>query len=463
MKLAACCVALSVSCAPAATSPSVSNQAVEARSTASSKPNTPPAAPPLSAEEQALQNKLAEALRYVAEIRGLSAKNPVQGRLISRPEIERYLISELDREAPVDMVQATEALLYAFGTVPVDFDYRKSVTALMTQQLLGFYDPKQKTFFVSGDLSGQEADITLWHELVHALQDQHYDLTAITDWEQDRGDSLAAVHSLAEGDATSAMLDAMLKPRGSTALEVPEGLMRAESVLGSATGSAPHILVSSLVAPYIDGLAFTNALRRRGGFAAVDEAWKAPPVSTEQLLHPEKYLAQEPPVVVRIPPAPTKGALTERFHDVMGEQTLRLLFQEWLPTRTAATAASDWGGDRLAVFSDDARQTWAVGWRIRFDSAAAAKRALVAFARSARLTETGADTRQGPEDAAAAELSVRGDKLCRARHTQGPLALVRRGSDLAVTAGPFQRNAVAVAADPDCRAALGWAQAILND
>ena len=51
--------------------------------------------------------------------------------------------------------------------------------------------------------------------------------------------------------------------------------MRAESILGSAVGSAPHILVSSLVAPYIDGLAFTNALRRRGGFAAVDDAWRA--------------------------------------------------------------------------------------------------------------------------------------------------------------------------------------------
>jgi hypothetical protein len=421
-------------------------------------------APALDPKEQALQDKLADALDYVATIRGLPAKAPVEGRLISRAEIERYLIGELEAEAPKDMMQATEALLYGFGTVPADFDFRASVIALMKQQLLGFYDPKRKTFFVSGDLSGQEADITLWHELVHALQDQHYDLGHLTDWEADRGDTQSAVHALAEGDATSAMLDAMLKPRGTTALELPEGLMRAESILGSAVGSAPRILVSSLVAPYVDGLAFANALRRRGGFAAVDEAWRTPPVSTEQVLHPEKYLAQEAPLVVPLPPAPAHAKqLVQRYHDVLGEQTLRLLFQEWLPSRTAVTAASDWGGDRVAVFSDESRATWAIGWHVRYDTPAAAKRALLAFARSARLMEAGANQNMGPEEAASVEPKLRGDKLCRLRHSQGPFALVRRGADLGVAVGPFQRNPVAVAPDPDCNAALAWASSIATN
>ncbi len=448
---------ISVSCAPAALpQPPAPSPAPTTAATAKAG-----AGPQGAPQDRALQDKLAEALRYVSAIRGLSAKSPVDGRSISRSEIERYLVSELERASPLDMVQSTEALLYAFGTVPADFDYRQSVTALMTQQLFGFYDPRQKAFFVSGDLSGQEADITLWHELVHALQDQHYDLTRITDWEADRGDALAAVHALAEGDATSTMLDAMLKPRGTTALEVPEGLMRAESILGSAVGTAPHILVSSLVAPYVDGLAFTNALRRQGGFAAVDDAWRTPPVSTEQILHPEKYLAQEPPLVVPLPSAPPHApTLVERYHDVMGEQTLRLFFQEWLPARTAIAAASDWGGDRLSVFSDAPRQTWAVAWHLRFDSSAAAERALVAFARSARLMELGGDSALGPEAADQVVAKLKGDKLCRERHSQGAFALARRGPDLAVTVGPFQRNSVAVAADPACPSALKWASAI---
>ncbi len=454
---------LSVSCAPVG--------APTGSATPTQAPTAPTrsAPPPISAgsrlaqaKEQALQDKLQTALAYISEIRNLPAKSPVQGRLMGRAEIERYISAQLDEETPKDVLQATEALLYGFGTVDADFDYRASVIKLMSSQLLGFYDPKQKTFFVGGDLAGDEADVTLWHELVHALQDQHYDLTHLGDWQPDLGDGQAAVHALAEGDATSAMLDAMMKPRGATALDVPESLMRAQSVLGSAALTAPPVLVRSLLAPYVDGLAFTNYLRRRGGFAAVDAAWRALPVSTEQLLHPEKFLAHEAPLIVPLPVAPAHAPeLHERFHDVMGEQTLRLLFEEWLPATTAATAASDWGGDRLTVFGDEARQRWAIGWHLRFDSAAAAERAFVAFARSAPLTERGV-ARPALADAAPSAKKL-GDKLCRARHSQGPIALVRRGSDLGVTVGPFDRNMPRVAIDPDCGPALLWAAQIVTN
>lgn len=407
-----------------------------------------------------LQAKLSEALAYVSQVRQLAATGEVKGRSLSRQDIERYIHQQLAENTPEDAIRATEALLYGFGAVDADFDYRGAVISLMSAQLLGFYDPQRKTFFVSGELTGDEADATLWHELVHALQDQHYDLSGITQWQPDHGDRLAAAHALAEGDATSTMLDALFRGR-STALELPEGLLRAESVLGSAALSAPPILVRSLLAPYVDGLAFANQLRRRGGFAAVDAAWRNLPASTEQLLHPEKYFAGEAPLSVPLPPPPPhQPQLEQRFHDVMGEQTLRLLLEEWLPARTAREAASDWGGDRLAAFSDEARQRWAIGWHVRFDSVPAAERALAAFARSLELTERRPESQR-------AELpppgKVKGDRVCRARHTQGPIALVRRGPDLGVTVGPLQRTGVAVAVDPDCAAALTWATKIANN
>ena len=420
----------SVSCAPVAPLPApgtAKSEGVTPGPSHAAHPKPVGENPPTN--EQLLQDRLGAALKYVSEIRQLAAKSPVRGRLISRAEIERYLTEQLDQETPRDLIEATEAMLYGFGTVDQDFDYRASLIELMSSQLLGFYDPKQKTFFVGGELKGDEADVTLWHELVHALQDQHYDLTHLTDWQPDLGDSQAAVHALAEGDATSAMLDAMLKSRGTTALDVPEGLLRAQTVLGSASLTAPPVLVRSLLAPYVDGLAFTNYLRRRGGFAAVDEAWRAPPVSTEQLLHPEKFLAQEPPMTVPLPPAPPSAPqLLERFHDVMGEQSLRLLLEEWLPARTAAAAAADWGGDRLAVFADEPRKKWAIGWHLRFDSPVAAERTFIAFARSAPATErTG--SRVGTAKDAQAAAQFRGQAVstkaqpgsaCRGSPRRGP-------------------------------------------
>jgi hypothetical protein len=447
-------LALSVSCGSA---PSPEAPATPTPSAAPSAAQTPAKADksPRKGTDPALQAKLGQALDYVAQIRGLNALKEVEGQLIGRTEIAAYVKQQLDEETPPDVLAATEALLFGFGTVEASFDYRATVISLMTSQLLGFYDPKQKTFFVGGDLKGEEADATLWHELVHALQDQHYDLTNVTDWQPDQGDRQAAVHALAEGDATSAMLDAMLKPRGATALELPEGLMRAETVFGSATSSAPPILVRSLVAPYVDGLTFTNFLRQRGGFAAVDEAWRALPQSTEQLLHPDKYFSREAPLEVPVPERPAfASAFEERFHDVMGEQTLRLLLEEWLPARTAAQAASDWGGDRLAAFSDGERKRWAVAWHLRFDTPAAAERALLALARSAPAT----DGVRAPGAAPPPALTrVPHDRLCLQRHTNGAIALVRTGRDLAVTLGPFERNSVAVGADPGCPAVLAWA------
>jgi hypothetical protein len=420
----------------------------------------PPVVSRTTTKEHALQERLSAALAYVSGIRNLAAKSEVKGRLIAKPEIERFLTQELDEQTPKDMLEATEALLYGFGTVDAGFDYRASIIGLMTSQLLGFYDPKKKTFFVEDALSGDEADITLWHELVHALQDQHYDLSHLSDYEPDAGDRQSAVHALAEGDATSAMLDAMLKPSGSSALQVPQSLFQAQTLLGSAATTAPPVLVRSLVAPYIDGLAFTNDLRRSGGFAAVDDAWRSPPISTEQLLHPAKFRAREAPLVVPRPPAPAHApSLSERFHDVMGEQTLRIFLEEWLPAGTAAAAAADWGGDRLAAFADESREHWAIAWHLRFDSPAAAERAFIAFARAAPLTERSA-AHSGPDDVDVAKKYR--DKVCRVRRNQGPLALVRAGVDLAVTLGPFERRGQSVAVDPECGAALAWAALVVT-
>jgi hypothetical protein len=455
-------IALSVSCAPASVTPPLPSPVTTSIAPESTHSAATPTPAPESTNEASLQKKLSATLAYVSQIRSLSTKAEVRGRLISRDEIERFLSKELDEQTPKDVLEANRAILFGLGTVSAGFDYRDSILKLMTSQLLGFYDPKQKTFFVEGKLVGEEADATLFHELVHALQDQHYDLTHLGDFEEDGGDRQSAVHGLAEGDATSAMLDAMLKPNGGSALDVPDTLLQAQTLLGGAAlDSAPRVLVRSLLAPYIDGLTFTNELRRSGGFAAVDAAWRSPPQSTEQLLHVSKFRAREAPLDVPLPPPPGHAPeLAQRFHDVMGEQTLRIFLEEWLPARTAAAAAADWGGDRLSAFADEKRELWAIGWHLRFDNAAAAERAFIAFARSAPLMEAGMSGAQ-PDTAEVAARSR--DKLCRKRRTAGTLALVRRGVDVAVTIGPFRPTAETVAADPDCKAALAWAKLIVSN
>ncbi len=217
---------------------------------------------------------------------------------------------------------------------------------VMRSELLGFYEPREKTMFLGGDVRGQELDATLWHELVHALQDQHYGLGKLLHFRDDAGDWQSAVHALAEGDATSAMIDGLFAEKGVHAPDLPDSVMDLQGAL--AAGAAlpvPAIVKRSVVAPYLDGLAFVNALRRRGGWAAVAVAWQRLPASTEQILHLDKYDAQEAPEPLAALPPPALGPTRIDYSDVYGEETLRILFEEWMPARAAREAASGWAGD----------------------------------------------------------------------------------------------------------------------
>jgi len=424
-------------------------------------------APPVASNDQdsAAEQSVARALGYMSSLRELASTGPVKGRVISRDQMVSRVEHELDTEIPPAVVNASGAILFALGTVPASFDYRRGLLEVMRAELLGFYEPHEKTMFLGGDLHGQELDATLWHELVHALQDQHYGLQKLLDFSQDAGDWQGAVHALAEGDATSAMLDAMFAPKGVRAPDLPDSMMNLQGALSAGVvQQVPPIIKRSVVAPYVDGLAFVNAVRRRGGWSAVDAVWEHLPESTEQILHLEKYYAHEAPELLPALAPPRLGPLERTYSDIYGEETLRILFEEWMPAGAAHEAAAGWSGDRVTVYSDGLATS--VGWRIRYDSDAAALLGLRAFARGALASEDPTVDERGRlsefVSAATAEAATRPGHLCHERHTRGPFAVLRRGRELAVTLGPFRRNSSSALSEGDCTAALSWAAALIT-
>ena len=426
----------------------------------------PPRAPTPAADKDATAERMvARALKYVSALRELEALGPVKGRTISRDEMVARVERSLDTEIPPAVVGASGEILFALGTVPASYDYRRGLLDVMRSELLGFYEPHEKTMFLGGDLHGQELDATLWHELVHALQDQHYGLEKLLNWSDDAGDWQGAVHALAEGDATSTMVDGLFAEKGMHAPDLPDSVMDLQGALSAGTVlQVPPIVKRSVVAPYIDGLAFVNSLRRRGGWPAVAAAWQRLPASTEQILHLDKYDAREAPEPLAALPPRVLGPTRVTYSDVYGEETLRILFEEWMPARAARDAASGWAGDRVSSFSDGA--TTSVAWHIRYDNDAAALIALHAFARGALAPEDQPlDTRGRLSEfvsAADAEQATRAGQVCRERHTRGPFAVLRRGRDLAVTLGPYRRNGDGAVSGGQCQAALSWAGVLLT-
>ena len=410
--------------------------------------DAPPRPRPLVEDRQALVDAT---LARVAAARQLQPTGPIQSEVIGRAELLDRMKEELADDLEPPLLEGSTELLFALGAAGPDLDYLGSMLSLLGTQLAGFYDPRTKGMVLLNDLGAEAEQATLWHELVHGLQDQHYDLKRLMKWEPGRGDALSAVQSLAEGDAMSGMLDVSLAASGRSALDLPDGMLAGS--LGALEAvpeiaAVPRILKRSIVAPYADGLAFVHALRRAGGWAAVDEAWRALPTTTEQILHPEKYRAHELGEPLATPPPPPAGPTESIYRDVLGEQALRLAMEEWVPKSAAAAAASGWDGDSVVVFANGERR--AVALHVRFDDEPLAKRAFEAVARGALRveSETWASDKPPPfVPAAAAQGAVRRAEVCQDRPERGSFAAVRRGRDLGVALGPYQRSGSVTRAD----------------
>ena len=397
-------------------------------------PDTASKAETNTAKREGREAKLiAKMLREVSHIRGLEATRVVPGVVLPRDALIARVKDHVAKEIPPEAIRREGLAMQILGFLPTTFDYAAEMFALLEQQLAGFYEPADGTMYMAGDLDGENAEATLAHELVHALQDQHWDLKQRSKYRPGQSDRQSALACLAEGDATSAMADIVVSHMdpNKNALDLPEKLF-VEQVLGSvSTGpsaKSPHIMRTSLVSPYVDGTLFVHALRRKGGWAMVDRAWAELPATTEQILHVEKWIAHEPALEVSAPTFASLGAgWTLSDEDTYGEQGLRLSLEEWMKVEDAQKAAQDWGGDRGGLFASGEKTAFAL--HVRFDASPDAR----GDAFAARAYTSVASALQKKIGTAALKDAA---FTCVERPKLGPLLVARKGRDFAITAGP---------------------------
>lgn len=400
---------------------------------------------------------VAKTLDLMSELRGVKATKAVPGVKLKREELVARVKEKALREYPPEALRREGQLIQIMGFAPASFDYLGEMMKLLEAQLEGFYDPKNGTMYLASELKGKEAQATLAHELVHALQDQRWDLESRSDYKPGQGDKTLALAALAEGDATSAMFDFVMydsklqKNQQKTALDIPEEMLREMMRTAINTGditSVPHILRSTLVAPYVDGLVFVQALRRKGGWMSVDKAWDRLPTTTEQILHVDKWESQEAPLVV---PAPSAAALGEGWkkedEDSFGELGFALTFEEWVDHPEARLAAAGWGGDRSAVYQKGDEIAFAV--HTRYDALPFAERAVT------KLTP-------GLKKVYGKPAIADGWLLCFDRKDLGPLLFARKDKDVVLLAGPAKVAGTAWSSAATCATAKKWAEEILG-
>ena len=291
-----------------------------------------------------------EVLRETSEIRKLAVLHPVKSGAQSRAEIERMLVQNLDEESTPAELHASELALKKLGLVPADFELRPFIIRLLTEQVMGYYDPRTQIFYLADWVNLDEQQPVMAHELTHALQDQHFNLRRFEHWPKGDSDAELAAHALVEGDAMVSMSLYVMRD-----LKRAVAMMKSMSAGGSTEqiDRAPRALRESLLFPYEQGMTWVQQLYKRGGWAQVSQAFTDLPQSTEQVLHADKYFAREAPIKVVVPDiAKALGKGWRRVdYDVNGEWNFYQLLAEYLPSsEEAERAAAGWGGDRYAVY-----------------------------------------------------------------------------------------------------------------
>ena len=334
------------------------------------RPSQPGARPD---RNQALLDKADAIADQVSRLRGLARKRPVQRGVMQKHEIEQRLLARIDEEYSPEELAAEELAMKRLGLIPADVDYKQLVIDLLADQIAGFYDPIAGELYIAGwqDLGMGAAgdDMVMSHEITHALQDQHFNLRAFMKPDKRNGDASVARQALVEGDGTAVMIEHMLAAAKQPPPWHQPGILELLSPLmstGMADGAlarVPLVLRESLVFPYLAGLEFVIHFRKSHPWARIDQIYRKPPLSTEHILHPDKYEDYEQPV--RITPAALPSLPGHRlaYHDVTGELGLSLFLLHHLvpehkrtnPPRAlrdkTSQAGAGWGGDRLAIYT----------------------------------------------------------------------------------------------------------------
>jgi hypothetical protein len=307
----------------------------------------------------------------VEKAAGLRFRTPPQSAVRTRDQVRAYLLHKLDQELPAERARGLQATYRLLGLLPDTLDLRALLLDLFTEQVVGFYEPDSSMLFVVANAEPTTVKAIVAHELVHALQHQYLPLDSIMRQTGDN-DRLAAAQAILEGQATLAGLQVMVPDQNLFAMpefwETYREQFRGQQATMPVYNKAPRILRESIIFPYLAGADF---LRWWAGSELRDTLpyGRRMPVSTEQILHPERYGKGDQPLTLRFA-SEEPGVL---YEDVMGEFDLRVLAADLTNAGEVNTPlALGWGGDRLRVYESPSGP--ALAWYIAWDDKTSATR-----------------------------------------------------------------------------------------
>lgn len=333
---------------------------------------------------------MAEALeKDVETLRGLKFKRPVKKSVMSKVQLKEYLKHAIAEEMPTEKTQALSKIYGLLGLLPANYDLEKGILETLESQVAGLYDPKKQEFFLVEGVPTGLQKITIVHEMVHALDDQYFDLQKMMDRVKDHEDGLLGVRAVVEGSGTLIMSRYQVKNMGDLMKDMAS-IMEEMKTQQDQLKKVPPYLFKTLAGAYLLGQTFlvrggdmmmAVMETKKGEAADFERAFQHPPLSSEQVIHPEKYWDEkkrDEPVEIRLPDL--SSVLGEGWKKI-GEDTLGELNVATITTKPednpdfsnptalmslewSNDAAEGWDGDRFIAFEKEGKVlvAWLTIW-----------------------------------------------------------------------------------------------------
>jgi hypothetical protein len=313
------------------------------------------------AEAKELFRSIDDILQFASEHTGLPILHPVKKKLATREEVAKYVEARMKEQGSGERFDRSALSLKKLGLLPRDFNLREYMLGLYKEQVEGWYDAHSKTVYLLDWVAPDVQKPVMAHELVHALQDQSFDLEKWLSVAKDSKDDTAqmildeqrtAREAVTEGQAMIVLFDYQLTPVGQSVESAPDLVESMKSSMldeGSTPmyAKAPVYLREAMLFPYTYGMEFVRAvLSKRGKPGAFAGVFEHPPFDTREIMEPATYLAAEAQPQLKVVPLERILGSDWRREDLsgIGEIDLRVILRQWGGDEIAAKLAPAWRG-----------------------------------------------------------------------------------------------------------------------
>ena len=301
------------------------------------------------------------------KLRKLNFLRPVDYKTIHKDELKDLIQKKAEKELTGSSraIEDYEKILVKFGFLKQNDRIMPYITAVYSEQVQGMYDEETGEMILveGGPVTGSLQRMFMVHEFTHALQDQHFSLRSLPLYEENEDCALAAL-SLIEGDASLVMF--LYYKNHLKINQLFWDLLSYLSIDQSQIYNSPYFFRENLLFPYKWGVEFVTYLYRQGGWDRVNQAFKNPPKSTEQIIHPEKYGIDEPKEVAINEKIP--AGWRELDSNTMGEFKVRVFLSIFLGEYESITPSSGWGGDKWVVWENEETGELKLIWNTVWDT-----------------------------------------------------------------------------------------------